>query len=237
MDERITEENLPRLAANTALIDMDGTLTPTEDLGDYLVKVLYEMVAQKRSLSGSEAEKLVRSVFIPSEEPITSAYLDALQINFDEYWQALMCWQKEHFSAFEDAVEMIRSLQAMDVRMYPATTNSSLACRAKLAVAGLADQFSCTYFTELFGGSEVCPEGKSSPEFFRALLEKTRCQAGDVVVIGDKLDADFQYAREAGIEQVVIVRRDQPQQWTRDPGGPVFVKSLMLVPKMLEPRW
>ena len=168
MDEQVTEGYLPRLAAGTALIDMDGTVTPTIEIGDYLVKVLYATVAEKRGLSGSGAEKLVRSVFEPSEEPITSAYLDVLQIDFDEYWQALMRWQQEHFAPYEDAVEMIRSLRAMGVRMYPATTNSSLACRAKLAGAGLADQSSCTYFAELFGGSEVCPEGKSGPEFFRA---------------------------------------------------------------------
>ena len=235
MSEQRAPADLPKLAARAVLIDMDGTVTPTIAHGDYMARVLCELTAQRHDLSADRAETMVRSVFDLGNEPIRDTYLDSLQIGFDEYWQAVLAWQDAHFTAFEDAVSMIRELHDMGVRMYPATSNAGLSCRAKLAGAGLAEQSGASHFTELFGGSEVCARGKGGPDFFTALLEKIECEPDEVVAVGDDVQADLAAALAAGIRQVVIVRRDQAPEWERGPSGGLFVKSLALVPAMLTP--
>ena len=224
---------LPALSAHTVLIDMDGTFTPTIELGDYFFAVLCRLVAQKKDLGSSQSESLVRSIFDPGSEPITDTHLKTLGIHFDEYWQAVLDWQEKHFVPYPDAVEMIQQLHAKGTRMFPATSNSGLACQAKLARANLADRCGSPYFAELFGGSEVSPMGKTGPKFFLDLLARIDCQADQVVMVGDDINADYEYAKRAGINQVVIVRRDQQEVCKRQDGGAILVKSLAIVPAML----
>jgi hypothetical protein len=52
-------------------------------------------------------------------------------------------------------------------------------------------------------------------------------------MIGDNPIADAQFPREAGIEKVILVRRDMTAEWARSPEGAVCVRSLMLAPQML----
>ena len=226
-------DKLPDIRADVALIDMDGTVTPTIKHGDYCGRVLCRLVAQRHGVDEAGGESIVRQTFDLGEEPITDSALSDLRIEYDEYWKAVMTWQDAHFSPFEDAVEMIKRLGEMNVRMYPGTSNSSFACRVKLAMAGLAGPRGPTHFAELFGGSEVCPDGKSGPGFFSAILEKIDCAAKDVVMIGDEVTTDLAFARSAGIEQIVIVHRDQERLWLRGDDGAIFVRSLAIVPQML----
>ena len=162
-------KELPSLKAKAVLIDMDGTLTDSTQLGNYYALVLQQLVARKHSISELQAEKEILHIFDPNNEPTTEASLITLGTNFDEYWQAVMDWQEAvGLIVYDDANTMIRKLFAMGLRIYPATTNSAFGCRTKLARAGLAERTGSAYFTELFGGAEVCPNGKSSPEFFIA---------------------------------------------------------------------
>ena len=236
MTDRSCTGALPRFSARAVLIDMDGTVNVEPEHGDYFVRILRELVAGRQELGDVQAEGVIRERFDPAGEPITEAHLNALGIDFDAYWNSLIDWQQRNLEVYGDAVTMIRLLHDMGVRMYPASTNSSLACRAKLARAGLTGSRGPGYFTELFGGSDVCPGGKAGPEFFRAVLARIGCDAREVVMVGDDVKADLQYARGAGIEHVVIVRRDQRSPWTRQTGA-IFVKSLTIVPSMLAGPW
>jgi len=225
-------KKLPTLNAKAVLIDMDGTLTDSIRLGNYYTLVLHQLVARKHSISESQAEKKILHIFDPNREPVTEASLITLGTNFDEYWQAVMDWQEAAgLIVYDDAKTMIRKLFAMGLRIYPATTNSAFACQTKLARAGLAEQTGSAYFTELFGGAEVCSEGKSSPEFFYSILKRIDCKPKQVVMIGDDPKADLLWARCAGIEQIVIVCREQKAEWVRKDGA-IFVKSLAIVPEM-----
>jgi FMN phosphatase YigB (HAD superfamily) len=55
-------------------------------------------------------------------------------------------------------------------------------------------------------------------------------------MIGDNPQADLAYAKAAGIEQVILPRREQPQPWIVEEDGGIYVDSLAIVPEFLEFR-
>ncbi len=231
----MTAESIPHIPVRTALVDVDETITHTTGAGagDDFLGALCHLVAQHHGVDAHRAEAIVRDTFDPEEEPLLDSHLQSLGVGFDAYWRELMGRLAACVQPYDDAVQMIRTLRDRGVPMYPATTNSGLACRAKLATAGLAGPTGPTCFGDLLGGSEVHPNGKRGPAFFAALLEKIGRDAQDVLVVGDDEVADLAYAQAAGIQHVVIVRRDQDEPWFRRQDGAIFVRRLTIVPEML----
>lgn len=137
---------------------------------------------------------------------------------------------------YPDAVQTIRELYRRGYRLYPATTNAGCICLAKLRVAGLADQDRSDYFVDLFGGDEVCPGGKTGPQFFKALLQRIEAAPHDVIMVGDLPHIDLAHAQAAGIQQVVLPRRDQPQDVMIEDDGGIYVRSLTSLLDWLPPR-
>ena len=111
-------DKLPNIRADVALIDMDGTVTPTIEHGDYIASVLCRLVALRHGVDEAGAESIVRRTFNLGEEPITDSALKDLGIEYDALWRAVMTWQQARFSPFDDAVELIKRLRDMHVRMY-----------------------------------------------------------------------------------------------------------------------
>ena len=137
---------------------------------------------------------------------------------------------------YPDAVETIRELHRRGYRLYPATTNAACVCLDKLGKIGLAESNRCQHFVDLFGGDEVCPGGKTTPTFFTELLKRIDADPDDVIMVGDLPHIDLAFAQAAGIQQVVLPRRDQAQDVILEPDGGIYVRSLTSLLDWLPPR-
>ena len=226
--------NLPALGAHTILIDVDETITHTRD-ESFLEHVLRDVVATVHGVDDNEARRRIASVCDPQHEDV-EPHLPELEIDPGRYDEALADAARPFVSPYSDAVAMIRTLHDDGFALYPATTNGRCVILAKMAAAGLADDSGCPHFKELFGGSQVEPAGKSGPAFYHALLRRIGAAPDEVVMVGDNPQADLAFAQSAGIHQVVLPRRDQPDPWVVESDGGIYVKSLALVPQMVTLR-
>jgi len=226
---------LPRLRARTIFFDIDDTITTGTGTGtgpgETAVSTLVRVVASVNRLDSRAAREKIESVFDPERESMDGRFA-ALGITERAYWDALMDWMPSAVAALPDAVSAVKALHASGYRLYPATTNGRIICRAKLAIAGLADFDGSRYFHGLFGGAEIHPAGKSCGGFFSNLLARTSSSPETTVHVGDLPEVDLRFAREAGIGQVVLPRRGQPMDWVMEEGG-LYVNSLELLPGML----
>lgn len=115
------------------------------------------------------------------------------------------------FQVFPEVARTIRALHAAGFDLYTATTNAAVAASAKLALAGLAAHGASPYFKGLLGGSELSPEGKTSPVFFRDLLRHYELDPEQVAHVGDDPVRDVCFARQAGIRWVIQIDRTQSE--------------------------
>ena len=222
------------LRAHTVLFDIDDTLThsvPSRS-GKNFLSTLVTLVARQHGLSPTAAESKIRSLFDPENET-PDAHYDALGISERQLWDAMMEFLPGEVTPFPETAETIKTLHERGFRLFTATTNSGLICRLKLSMAGLADFSGSPYFEALLGGSEVHPEGKSSPAFFHNLLARAGGDPAGVVHVGDLPEVDLALARASGISQVVLPRRNQTPAWVLEPDGGLYLRSLALLPELL----
>jgi phosphoglycolate phosphatase-like HAD superfamily hydrolase len=213
------------MRANIVLLDIDGTIVHTSGADCALCDALYDCVARKHGIDRRVAAEHVHAVFDPGEQD-PAPYLAELDIDPVAYRRRAMDMMRERAIVYDDAVELIRQLKVRDVRMYPATTNGPTAIIVKLALAGLADINGATCFEDLFGGSTVCPAGKSGPAFYTAILRRIGATGDDVIMIGDDQQHDVDDAHAAGIRQTVLIDRSQTDAWVANNGSGLRVRSL-----------
>lgn len=226
--------DLPRLRARYVLFDVDGTIVETraDSGGDVFQRVLEELVARERSVDAAEARRLVRSVCDPARQCISSA-LQPLGISEQGYLAMLLPALRQTTRVHPDAADAIEALAANGFALFPATTNSGFAIRAKLASDGEHPRLAGC-FSRLIGGAEVCPEGKTGPGFYRSLIDRLAIDPALTVMVGDDPKTDLLFAREAGIAAALIVRRAQAAEWTSENDDGVHIRSLALLPRMLQ---
>ena len=230
------------MTAKHILIDMDFTITyPTAPPGEELLKgiadhnyylaMLRELVAEKRGISDEAALAVILEVVDPERQCLFDI-LERIDIEREALWNAARDYHAENLRAYADAVEMIKTLHAYDYKLYTATTNSRMSSLSKLAFCGLATMDGSRYFAGFFGG-DICEGGKMGPHFFPAILEKGGFAPEDCLMIGDDPLWDLGGARGAGIEQVVLPRRDQEEELVVEEDGGIYVRSLSIVPRLL----
>jgi phosphoglycolate phosphatase-like HAD superfamily hydrolase len=233
MGDRAGEER-PLFRVRYVLIDIDGTITGSRGPGgDPFVCCLEDMVVRKFSVLPAEARKMLLSVYDPASECISRA-LPALGISEESYLAELLPVMKRRVTLYPDALRVLDWLVAEGFDLYPATSNSAFAIGAKLACGDPGRPPAASCFRRLLGGAEVHPDGKSGPEFYRSLAAALGIDPGLALMVGDDPTADLCYARGAGVSGVVIVRRGQADEWTREEEGGVYIRSLDTLPRMLE---
>ncbi len=218
------------LQGDTLLIDMDDTIVFTDPAcpDDVFMEALYSLIQEQRDVSREQAEQLRVEADVSGEHGDMHTALRYLKLDLHAYFSHVLRLIEPHTHPYDDAITMIREAKARGYRIFPATTNGRIACLAKLAVSGLADADDSPWFDDLFGGGEVAKGGKSGPHFHTALLERVDREHDQVVVIGDHPEQDLGWASEAGIEQVVLPRRDQKEDWVIEDGG-IFVRDLTVI--------
>lgn len=225
---------MPKLQAQVIFMDIDDTITISTGMstGRSILGDLVDVVAKANQLDPKAARAKIDAVMDVENEALDGHYA-ALGIAPHQFWVAMMKWMPKQITGCPDAVKAIPQLHARGFRLFTATTNSGLICRAKLAAAGIADEQGCPYFERLLGGSEVHPKGKSTPEFYRNLLKIAGVRPEEVVHVGDNPKADLELPRQAGITQVVLPRRDQKEEWVWEADGGIYVKSLDILLEMV----
>ena len=233
----------PRLKAKYVLIDMDFTITyptapPSDELlkgipsDNYYLALLRNLVARKRGISDEEALAVILEVVDPERRCLFDI-LDEIDIEREALWNAAKEYHGRHLGAYPDAVEMIKTLHARGYEFYTATTNSRMSSLSKLAFCGLATMEGSPYFAGFFGG-DICEGGKMGPHFFPTIIEKGGFAPEDCLMIGDDPLWDLGGAKEAGIDQVVLPRRDQKEELVVEDDGGIYVRSLATVPRLVE---
>ncbi len=226
----------PKLNVSSILIDVDGTITYSDEPeaigGEVSLVLLAALVAEKEDVSREEALRRIREAGDP-ESVCLFSLLPRLNISREEYWERLQGHLSRYLKLYEDAAILLKALSAKGFRVFPASANSRMSILSKLAVFGLATIDGSPYLAEILGGSEICPGGKSSPEFFLMILRKYKLNPDKTLLIGDDPEFDLAFARAAGIEQVVLARRNQKEALVREADGGLYVNSLEWVLKML----
>lgn len=225
----------------TILVDIDDTLvgtkpTPQPD-GGHRLHPLATLVASRHRITPVTATEWIVKLECATGDMTHSHWpfgiLPQLNLADEEVWESLARDAQERYFVYPDAVEFLQRLRRLPaVRVFPATTNPRLIILAKLATAGLADRHGSPHFDDCFGGEEVSPGGKCGPQFFIALLNRTRSDPATTLVIGDNPRDDLAYARAAGLHRVVLVRREQTEAVREAPDGGLSVRSLASVPEL-----
>jgi FMN phosphatase YigB (HAD superfamily) len=217
---------------NTIFIDMDETICGFKSPK---AKNKVEKICPVRSFFAKN--RLIFPEEIDSTDPYSfwpEKILKKANVCFDDFWIFLKAHYANSVFIYKDAIKLLEYLKTKDyIKVYPATTNPKLIILAKLAIEGFGDQNKSDFFEALFGGEEVIAGGKSSSVFYKALLEKSNTSATTTMMIGDHEKYDLQFAREAGINKVILPRRNQAEDIIHANNGGIYVNSLEHVIQLL----
>ena len=240
-DAMIAQTPFTTESVRIVLFDVDNTLMECCPGASVPPGVYHETLVRLLVDTGrAPDEAAARRQVEPYEEAAGSRdvaeYLGDLGVDEDNYLAAVTEQLRPCFQVFPDAMAAVRGLAKRGYELYPATTNSSTACLTKFAAVEMERHVGPVPFVELFGGSQISPLGKNTPDFYTALLQRIGAEPDEVVMVGDHPHADLALARQAGIERVVLPRRDQPQPWVVEPDGGIYVRSLERLLDWLPPR-
>ena len=228
---------MQQLNFSTVFVDIDATLTDTkpEMIGDNQANPFTLLIAEANEISIEAAsERITRAVDTVGD--LVGRYfpfgiLNKLGITEDQLWQGLAENARNKLFMYPDAMVFLMGLKERfsEVKVFTATTNPQLIIYAKLAIADMADRNGSPYLDGAFGGEEVYPGGKACPEFYTALLERTGADPETTLMVGDSPKFDLDLAKMAGIQQVVLPRRNQKEEWVEESDGGLYVKRLDLI--------
>jgi FMN phosphatase YigB (HAD superfamily) len=150
--------------------------------------------------------------------------------------EALSLDAKKRLFMYEDAKAFLGAVKENrpDIKVYTATTNPRLIIFAKLSTGGFADKNGSPCLDGAFGGEEVYPGGKASPEFYTALLDRTGSDVDSSLMVGDSPEMDLKLAKAAGINQVVLPRRNQQEEYVVEADGGMYIKRLDYILELIK---
>lgn len=223
----------------TIFIDMDGTICGFKSKSDKksvesscpLHKFLYK---ENINLSNTELNDLIADLIQENYHSWLDNILKRFSVSYDDFWKFIVSYYNKRVFIYQDAINLLIDLKTKyNIKVYPATTNPKFIILAKLALGSMADQNTSKYFNDLYGGEEVITGGKSSASFYKALLVKSNSTKETTLMIGDHEKFDLQFAREAGINKIILPRRDQHENIIYGEDGGIYVKSLEWVNSFL----
>ena len=231
-----------KLKCTTVFVDIDATLTDTkpEILKAGRGDPFTTLVAKANEVSLEVASENIARAVTEAGNLVDQYYpfgtLDKLGITADQLWRTFTQDFRNTLFMYPDAREFLIGMKERypEVRVFTATTNPQLIIYAKLAIEGLANQYGSPYLTGAFGGEEVFLGGKLTPEFYTALLARTGAEPDRTLMVGDSPEYDLGLARAAGIEQVVLPRREQNEDWVMEPDGGLYVRRLDLILELMD---
>lgn len=228
------KQKVPQIKAKTVFIDVDTTISDPKVAGQNTIYPIAHALMKKFSISAEEAQARVEEAEANVTDMVGRYWpfgiLEQLGLSGDDLWNELVASAESRLFMHPDARLFLKALKNFPgIRTFPASTNPRLVILSKLAIGGLADENGSPYLDGCFGGEEVSVGGKCGAQFYEALLKRTHSNSDNTLMVGDDPETDLAYATEAGIRQVVLVRRGQSQDWTYGSDGALYVKSLEFI--------
>jgi putative hydrolase of the HAD superfamily len=143
---------------------------------------------------------------------------DATDEEADEIFSGYLTRYERAWAAFDDAVPALRRVH--DAGLVAAVlTNGDAAHQAlKLERVGLAEHL------DVVVASDDLPAGKPDPRAYTAACEILGVAPGDVLMVGNDVEKDYQGPLDAGLGAVLLDRHD------RHPEVPARIRTLDEVP-------
>jgi putative hydrolase of the HAD superfamily len=129
----------------------------------------------------------------------------------------------EAIRLYPDAVETVRSLRALGLKVGVLTNGPSRLQRRKLELLGLEDELDAIAISGEIGAS------KPEPEAYAAAVAMLGLEPGDVAMVGDHVENDVAGALAAGLGAAVWVERYPGEL----PEGARLARELAEVPRLL----
>lgn len=200
------------------LVDIDGTLTDDfqgpQINHDYILdNALFEVLADVMRDEGWERERAARALTEQAELTTFWDYPDFIH-NFNlpenHTMQRLSAWHTENIKVYEDGVEMVQALHASGMDLYIFSNNPFFGSLLKLQRAGLSTLEGSAYFKG-FVSSNVHKGQKGSKVFWKRGVADIGLAPSALAMIGDHPIEDGTRAKEAGLNTIFRVNREQSE--------------------------
>ncbi len=189
----------------TIMFDLDGTLLPMDE--EKFTKGYFGMLSHKLKAYGYEQEELIKSIWSGTKAMVMN---DGSRLNEEVFWEVFekiygdrLKTDKKYFDDFyvnefqsigqfcgytEKAAEVIKLVKELGFRVICATNPifPAIATETRIRLAGLEPEDFELYTT--YENSSHC---KPNPDYYREILEKTGCIAGECLMVGNDAREDM----------------------------------------------
>lgn len=128
---------------------------------------------------------------------------DATDDEADELFSGYLSRYEQAWAAFDDAVPALRRVRDAGLVAALLTNGDSVHQRLKLDRTGLAAHL------DVVVASDDLPAGKPDPRAYAATCEVLGVTPGDVLMVGNDVEKDFQGPLDAGLGAVLLDRFDR----------------------------
>lgn len=222
------------------LIDIDGTLTnnraaPQISKNHILNNALFEVLADAMKDEGWEREQAAQALLELGDAMGFWDYPDFIH-HFDlpeeRTLRRLSDWHRENIKVYDDGVEMVRTLHDGGLDLYICSNNPFSGSLLKLQRAELSTLEGSPYFKGLVS-SNVHKGQKGSEAFWQRGISDLELDPSTLAMIGDNPIEDGTRAREAGIQTIFLVDREQTEAVISTDEA-FIVRRLTEVPPLLQ---
>lgn len=128
---------------------------------------------------------------------------DATDDEADELFSGYLTRYEAGWTAFDDAVPALRRVRDAGLVVAVLTNGDSAHQRSKLDRTGLAGHL------DVVVASDDLPAGKPDPRAYVATCEILGVTPGDVLMVGNDVEKDYQGPVDAGLDAVLLDRADR----------------------------
>lgn len=149
---------------------------------------------QRREITFAEQRRLRVREFLGA---------DATDDEADEIFSGYLSRYERAWRAFDDAVPALRRVRDAGLVVAVLTNGESAHQRSKLDRTGLAEHL------DVVVASDDLPAGKPDPRAYAVACEILGVAPGDVLMVGNDVEKDYQGALDGGLGAVLLDRHDQ----------------------------
>ena len=223
------------MQSKTCFIDIDATITNDGDIRQIdkkypLHNALFNVLRDIMIQNGWEKEKATTALVQHANDIVFWDYKDFIhEFNLPEKhsMEKIVEWHNDHLIVYQDAVDMIKQLHALDIPLYIISNNPILGCLLKLQRAGLATLEGSPWFKDILGSNNIKGQ-KGAVDFWKRALAYTGISPEEIVMIGDNPKDDFEIPQQAGIKNFFLVDRKRSESIIRK-GNLCLVNNLKYV--------
>jgi putative hydrolase of the HAD superfamily len=128
---------------------------------------------------------------------------DATDDEADELFSGYLSRYEQAWTAFDDAVPVLRRVRDAGLVVALLTNGDSAHQRLKLDLTGLAEHL------DVVVSSDDLPAGKPDPRAYAATCQILGVAPGDVLMVGNDVEKDFQGPLGAGLGAVLLDRENR----------------------------